>query len=106
MSVARLYGIYCPVGTFDPPTQRATMLIRASGLLLFPAPGDYVAVTEDLTFSASDTRICRNVTSEDDTILEEDEDFTLTLTTTDGSVTLTPDVVTVTLLDNDCKHVF
>ena len=41
--------------------------------------------------------------SEEDTILEDDEDFTLTLTTTDGSVNLAPDEATVTIIDDDRK---
>ena len=58
---------------------------------------------EDLTFSADVDRVCRNVTTQDDTILEDDEEFTLTLTTTDGSVNLVPDLATVTIVDNDSK---
>ena len=46
-------------------------------------------------------RICRNVSSVEDDILEEDEDFTLTLTTTDGSVNLNPDEANVTIIDDD-----
>ena len=46
-------------------------------------------------------RICRNVSSAEDDILEEDEDFTLTLTTTDGSVNLSPDEATVTIINDD-----
>ena len=68
-----------------------------------PAPGDYITVVEDLTFSADVDRVCRNVTSQDDTILEDDEEFTLTLTTTDGSVNLAPDQATFTIIDNDSK---
>ena len=70
-------------------------------LLSSPAPGDYDAITEVLIFSASVTRICRNVSSVEDDILEEDEDFTLTLTTTDGSVNLNPDEANVTIIDDD-----
>ena len=46
-------------------------------------------------------RICRNVSSVEDDILEEDEDFTLTLTTTDGSVDLNPDEANVIIIDDD-----
>ena len=70
-------------------------------LLYFPAPGDYDAVAEVLIFSASVNRICRNVSSVDDDILEEDEDFTLTLNTTDSSVNLIPDEAIVTITDDD-----
>ena len=46
-------------------------------------------------------RICRNASSVEDDILEEDEEFTLTLTTTDGSVDLNPDEANVTIIDDD-----
>ena len=68
-----------------------------------PVPGDYISVAEDLTFSANVDRVCRNVTTKGDTILEDDEEFTLTLTTTDGGVNLAPDRATVTIIDNDSK---
>ena len=67
------------------------------------APGDYTAISEDLTFSASETRICRDVISADDDILEEDEDLLLTLTTTDDTVTLRPNEATVTILNDDSR---
>ena len=41
------------------------------------------------------------MSSVDDDILEEDEDFTLTLNTTDGSVNLNPDEAIVTITDDD-----
>ena len=74
---------------------------KSSVLLLSPAPGDYDAVEEFLTFSASVNQICRNVSSVEDNILEEDEDFTLTLTTTDGSIDLNPDEARVIIIDDD-----
>ena len=69
----------------------------------YAAPGDYTAIAEDLTFSASETRICRNVISADDDILENDEDLLLTLTTSDGTVTLRPSEATVTILNDDSR---
>ena len=41
------------------------------------------------------------MSSVDDDILEEDETFTLTLNTTDGSVNLNPDEASVTITDDD-----
>ena len=41
------------------------------------------------------------MSSVDDDILEEDEDFTLTLNTTDGSVNLNPEEAIVTITDDD-----
>ena len=45
------------------------------------------------------------MSSVDDDILEEDEDFTLTLNTTDGSVNLNPDEARVIITDDDRKLV-
>ena len=45
------------------------------------------------------------MSSVEDDILEEDEDFTLTLTTTDGSVDLNPDEARVIITDDDRKLV-
>ena len=72
-------------------------------MFICAAPGDYTAISEDLTFSASETRICRNVISADDDILEEDEDLLLTLTTTDDTVILRPSEATVTILNDDSR---
>ena len=74
-------------------------------MFICAAPGDYTAISEDLTFSASETRICRNVISADDDILEEDEDLLLTLTTTDDAVTLRPSEATVTILNDDSRSI-
>ena len=41
------------------------------------------------------------MSSVDDDILEEDEDFTLILITTDDSVNLNPDEANVTITDDD-----
>ena len=70
---------------------------------MFSAPGDYDAVLEVLTFSASVTQICRNVSSVEDNILEDVENFIITLTITDGMVNLIPDEARVTITDDDRK---
>ena len=67
------------------------------------APGDYTAITEDLTFSATEMRICRDVTSVEDDVLENDEDLMLTLSTDDPSLVLGPSEATVTILDDDSR---
>ena len=57
-----------------------------------------------LTFpsgSTDDTMRCLDVTIEDDTALEEEETFTVTLTTENTAVTLDNDETEVTILDND-----
>ena len=72
-------------------------------MFIYAAPGDYTAIAEALTFSASESRICRNVISADDDILEDDEDLLLTLTTSDGTVILRPSEATVTILNDDSR---
>ena len=67
------------------------------------APDDYTAISEDLTFSATEIRICRDVTSVEDDILEDDEDLMLTLSTDDLSTILEPSEATVTILDDDSR---
>ena len=67
------------------------------------APGDYAAIAEDLTFSASETRICRNVISAEDDILEDDEGLLLTLATSDVTVILRRSEATVTILNDDSR---
>ena len=65
------------------------------------AANDYVPILEDLTFSASVTEICRNITTLEDGFLESDETFNLDLTTTDGNVILNPDRAVVTIVNDD-----
>ena len=72
-------------------------------MFIYVAPGDYTAIAEDLTFSASETRICRNVIPAEDDILEEDEDFLLTLATSDSNVVLRPSEATVSILNDDSR---
>ena len=62
---------------------------------------DYGAITVQLTFSATVSRACGIVTIVNDDEFEVDESFDVTLTTTDGDVTLDPDSGTVTIIDED-----
>ena len=64
---------------------------------------DYTAISENLTFSETETRICSYVISVEDDTLEEDEEFTLILSTDDPSIVLGPSEATVTILDNDSR---
>ena len=64
---------------------------------------DYVEIFMVLTFlagSANGTMRCFDITIEDDTALEGEETFTVTLTTQD-SVLLEEDEILVTISDND-----
>ena len=67
------------------------------------APDDYFAISEDLTFSATEIRICRDVTSVEDDILEDDEGLILILSTDGPSTILEPSEATVTILDDDSR---
>ena len=72
-------------------------------VFIYAAPGDYSAITEDLTFSASETLICRNLISAEDDILEEDEVLMLILTTSDDTVILRPSEAAVAILNDDSR---
>ena len=80
-------------------------LLQKSDFFFSPAPGDYNPIVEDLTFSASVTRVCVNVISVADSILEDNENFTLAITlTTAGAVDrLTPDQAIITIIDSGGK---
>ena len=63
------------------------------------ANADYIPVTETLVFDGSSTRQCEAVPIRPDDDLEDDESFTVTLTTTDDGVDLEPDVGTIIIMD-------
>lgn len=66
---------------------------------------DYTMVMMDLTFNSDNSRGCVEVPITDDNLLEENETFTVTLTTEDTSAMLgNPTMTTVTLLASDCKY--
>ena len=69
-------------------------------LICSVAPTDYAGTTEDLIFDGSTDRNCVIVAITDDDILEDTENFFGTLTTTDSSVTLTPDRAQVNILED------
>ena len=69
------------------------------------APGDYTAVGEDLIFTAANvvgSTVCTNVTIIDDEVLEGDQSFSLSLSSTDP-VMFGTDEATVTIVDNDSE---
>ncbi len=57
----------------------------------------------DLVFSENTVRVCREVSSEEDDVLEADEEFVLTLDTSDLDVVVDPDQATITITDDDSK---
>ena len=66
---------------------------------------DYTAVSLPLTFpattSSDDVMRCINVNITDDSVFEESETFTVTVTTTSPRVTLGNNDTTVTITDNE-----
>ncbi len=65
-------------------------------------PGsDYTSVTEFLKFSPYDTRDCVNIAIATDYLLEDDETFTVKLSSTDDDVTFGVSIGTVIILDDD-----
>ena len=66
---------------------------------------DYTAITEVLTFSGNVLRECANIFITSDEIYEEDENFFVTLTTSDSDVTLNPADAEVTIIDDDGRMI-
>ena len=68
------------------------------------APDDYTSVENVLTFSPGVNESCTTIIPiVDDSVLESNEVFSVTLSTTDSDVSLDPISATVTILDNDGK---
>ena len=58
----------------------------------------------ELTFTPNIDRVCRNISIDNDELVEFNESFVVTLTTSDVAVSLHPnDTKTFTIIDNDCK---
>ena len=74
-------------------------------MLSFSVPGDYFSVSQDLTFSQSSSRECVNVSIVNDDELENEEEFSLTLTTGEDRVNLDPDSSTILITDDDGKKI-
>ena len=70
---------------------------------LSEAGNDYTSVSMDLTFSATITSQTVMIMTSTDNVLEDDEEFTLSLTTGDSAVTVTTPSATVTLTDETSK---
>ena len=72
--------------------------------MLFSASDDYVAVNKTLTFASLEKQ-CLNVSIVNDNELENEEEFSLTLTTMEDRVRLDPDSTTVRITDDDGKAI-
>ena len=89
-------------------TRHGGMLSRPLDLTVTSSDGsasdlkDYSKLLFTIIFSESDgDRLCINVTIIDDLLLENDENFTLLLTSIDSAVSVKLNTTTVTILDDD-----
>ena len=57
-------------------------------------------------FLRDNTRHCFNVSILDDDINEPEKEFLVMLTTSDSHVDLSPNMATITIIDNDGKYQF
>ena len=75
-----------------------------TALLIVTASGDFFGVSDhELTFQSAAVSQCTEISIEDDTILENNEVFSVQLSTLDQDVFLTLSTATVTIEDNDSK---
>ena len=81
------------------------MYCKLLASLISPAGSDYTPVTTDLTFNSTNAAIPQTVTIPilDDLLLEDSEDFNVTLTTNNSNVTLLQELATVTIQDVESK---
>lgn len=89
-------------------SRQGGMLSRPLNLTITSSNGtaseltDYSKLLLTVPFSESDgDRLCINITIIDDLLLENDEIFTLLLTSTDSAVSVKLNMATVTILDDD-----
>ena len=64
-------------------------------------PSDIEEVCAVLVFNMTHTRLCKNVTIEDDNILERTESFEILLSSDDPNVLIDSNTSSVTIIDND-----
>ena len=70
------------------------------------APGDFSSLVDQLTFNPGSglQRDCATITVVSDTTLEDDESFSVVLTTTDPDVIISPNTAFVTITNDDSKY--
>lgn len=67
---------------------------------------DFISTVVELTFSAGHTRMCTCIQITQDTELEEDEQFSVSLTTSDPIVILSTPTTTVIIVDDDSRGMY
>ena len=82
-------------------------LLAVRFVLFSVAPGDFSLLTEQLTFNPGNgsQHDCAIIMVENDLILEDDESFSVVLTTTDPDIIrFGPNITVVTITDDDSKQ--
>ena len=74
-------------------------------LYLSVGDNDYTSVSVDVTFNSGSTSRTVTVMAEDDIVIENDEMFTLSLTSDDDAVDVMPHSATVTITDQTSKYI-
>ena len=67
--------------------------------------GDYPSLSMDLTFNSVTTSRVVTVTTSNDSVIEDEETFTLILTENDDAVDVMPQSATVTITDKTSKYI-
>ena len=78
-------------------------------IFILTVPGDFAQPTPaDLTFLPGTTLQCANISISDDAVLENDELFSVQLTSTDPAVILSPSAssATITIGNDDSKSFY
>ena len=70
-------------------------------VLYFSVNSDYQSVNQDVTFQPDAKRQCVKVPIVNDDDLENEERFTLSITTVNDRVNIEPDTTTVVITDDD-----
>ena len=73
-------------------------------LYLSVGNNDYTSVSVDVTFSSGSTSRTVTVMAENDTVIENDETFTFSLTSDDNAVDVTLQSANVTITDQTSKY--
>ena len=82
---------------------RRCVVLHVLLFLLPPAPSDYTTVTMDLTFNSATTTKTVMIPIVGDNVVESTKSFTVSLTSVDSAVNLSPPTTTVTIQDDDSK---
>ena len=68
------------------------------------APDDFTAITSTFTFNETQSQDCATITISQDSIVENNENFTGNLDISASRIALSPDVSEITIQDDDSKY--